>query len=57
MSLPILLAVIVALGVALLVASNRATANVQRGRIFVRWMLVAFLAYIGLAALPILIGS
>lgn len=56
MSLPLLLAAALALGALLLVAASKATATVEKGSTFVRWMILAFLAYAGLVALPLAVG-
>jgi hypothetical protein len=55
-SLPLLLALVGVLGGTLLLAATRATATVERGRVFVRWMVLAFVAFIGLVSLPLIVG-
>jgi hypothetical protein len=56
MSLPVLLALSVVLGATLWLAATRATATVENGRVFVRWMVLAFVAFVGLVALPLVVG-
>jgi hypothetical protein len=57
MRLPVLLALVALFGGTLLVAATRATATVDRGRVFVRWMILAFAAFVGLVSLPLIVGS
>ena len=47
---------VLATGSALTFAATRATANVKRGALFLRWMVVVFAAYLALISLPILFG-
>ena len=44
------------LGSLLTFAATQATASVTRGRVFVRWMVLVFLAYVLLIGLPIVVG-
>jgi hypothetical protein len=44
-------------GVLLVWGSSRATVSVNEGRVFVKWMVVVFAAFLMLAAIPILAGS
>lgn len=57
MPLAVYLALAILLGLGLLVSASRATASVGRGTSFVRWMVVVFVAYLGLVSLPLLVGS
>ncbi len=52
------LAILLVLGVGALLTfgATRATANVQRGRTFLRWMVVVFVTYLALITLPVVIG-
>ena len=47
---------VLAIGSALTFAATRATANVKRGALFLRWMMVVFAAYLALISLPMLFG-
>jgi len=44
------------LGAALVFSATRATANVDEGSRFVRWMVAVFLCFLALAALPVLVS-
>jgi hypothetical protein len=52
------LAVFLALGVGALLTfgAARATATVQPGKVFVRWMLVVFATYLALITLPVVLA-
>lgn len=52
------LAVLLALaaGALLTFGATRATARVQQGRLFLRWMVVVFATYLGLITLPVLLA-
>ena len=52
------LAVLLALGVGALLTfgAARATASVQRGGVFLRWMLVVFATYLALITLPVVVA-
>lgn len=52
--LAVLLALVV--GAALTFSAARATATVQRGKVFVRWMLVVFATYLALITLPVVLA-
>jgi hypothetical protein len=56
MSIPLAILPVLGVGVLLTFGATRATANVQRGRIFLRWMVVVFVTYLVLIALPVVIG-
>ncbi len=45
------------LGTLLTLGASGATANVTRGPVFVRWMLLVFAAFVALATLPMLAGN
>lgn len=47
---------VVLLGVALTVAATRATASVQDGAVFVRWMVVVFVTFLALITLPVVLA-
>lgn len=48
---------VVLVGIALITGASRATVSVSEGRVFVKWMMVVFAAFLALAAIPILVGS
>ena len=52
------LAVLLALAVGALLTfgAARATATVQQGKVFVRWMLVVFATYLALITLPVVLA-
>lgn len=56
MNLPLLLLLVAALGALLLLAASRATRTVEQGTVFVRWMVLAFVAYAGLVSVPLIVG-
>lgn len=47
---------VVVLGVALTVAATRATASVQDGSTFLKWMVVVFVTFLALISLPVVIA-
>lgn len=47
---------VVVLGVGLTVAATRATASVQEGRTFIKWMVVVFVTFLALITLPVLVA-
>lgn len=51
-------AVLLALAVGFLLTwgATRATASVHQGRVFLRWMMVVFAAYLALITLPVVIA-
>ena len=55
-SLPLAVALVLALGVTLVFAATRATATVEEGRTFIRWMMVVFVCFLALASLPVVIS-
>ena len=55
MNLLVVLLVLI-LGAALVFSATRATANVDEGSRFVRWMVAVFLCFLALAALPVLVS-
>lgn len=55
-TVPAAVALVVALGVALIFGATRATATVDQGRAFIRWMLVVFICFVLLASLPVVIA-
>ncbi|HSM61300.1 MAG TPA: hypothetical protein VK849_10905 [Longimicrobiales bacterium] len=56
MSILIAVLLVLLLGGALTFGAVRATASVQRGRTFIRWMVVVFVAYVALISIPVVIG-
>ena len=54
--MPIPLAAILALAIGALLTfgATRATANVQNGKVFLRWMLVVFATYLAMITLPVI---
>ncbi len=48
--------VVLLLGAALTFGAIRATSSVQRGRTFLRWMLLVFVAYLAMISLPVAMG-
>ena len=56
MSTTLAVILVLATGTALTFAATKATTNVQRGKRFLRWMLIVFVAYIVLITLPIGFG-
>ena len=56
MGQPLAVILVLAAGAALTFGATRATASVQNGKRFVRWMLTVFAAYLVLLTLPILFG-
>lgn len=56
MSPPFAVLLALATGALLTFGATRATANVQKGRLFLRWMLVVFGAYLALITLPVLLA-
>jgi Mn2+/Fe2+ NRAMP family transporter len=46
----------VAIGASLTFGATRATANVHRGKTFLRWMVVVFVTYLALITLPVAFG-
>lgn len=55
-TVPIAVTLVIALGAALVFAATRATATVNQGRAFIRWMLVVFVCFVLLASLPVVIA-
>ena len=45
---------VVLLGVALTVAATRATASVEDGPAFIRWMVIVFVTFLALISLPVI---
>ena len=56
MSAAIAVPIVLLLGVALTWGAIRATATVQRGRSFLRWMIVVFVVYLAMLSLPMAMG-
>jgi len=56
MSTLISIAAAVGVGVLLTFSASRATASVHRGRAFLRWMVIVFVAYVALISLPVLVA-
>ena len=56
--MPKALAIFLVLGIGFLLTygATRATASVQHGPAFLRWMVVVFVTYLALISLPVLIG-
>lgn len=48
---------VTAVGGLLILGSANATASVTRGPVFVRWMIVVFVAFLALASIPLLAGG
>jgi hypothetical protein len=55
-TIPLAVTLVFVLGAALIYAATRATASVNQGKVFIRWMLVVFLCFALLAALPVVIA-
>ena len=55
-TIPIAIALVVGLGVFLIFAAVRATASVEDGPAFVRWMVAVFICFLVLASLPVVIA-
>jgi hypothetical protein len=53
-----ILAILLVLGIGFLLTfgATRATASVQHGRTFLRWMVVVFVTYLALIILPVVVG-
>jgi len=47
---------VVLLGVGLTLAATRATASVEEGPVFVRWMVVVFVTFLALISLPVVVA-
>ena len=56
MSTLVALLLVVALGVGLTLAATRATASVEDGPVFVRWMVVVFVTFLALITLPVVVA-
>ena len=56
MNVFVAVALVLALGGLLILGSSRATANVENGRLFLRWMLVVFGTYLAMISLPAVVG-
>lgn len=48
--------IVVLLGVGLTLAAARATASVEDGPVFIRWMIVVFVAFLALISLPVVLA-
>ncbi len=48
--------VAIVFGVLLIWGASKATVSVHDGRVFVKWMMVVFAAFLALAAIPMLAG-
>lgn len=55
-TVPVAVALVLALGAALVFSATRATASVDQGRSFIRWMLLVFVCFVLLASLPVVIA-
>ncbi len=55
-TVPIAVALVTGLGLLLILAATRATANVEDGPSFIRWMVVVFVCFLVLASLPVVIA-
>jgi len=55
-TIPVAVAIVVGMGLALIYAATRATATVDQGPVFLRWMLMVFVCFTVLAALPVVIA-
>lgn len=49
--------IVLVVGALLILGSARATGSVTDGSVFVRWMILVFVAFLALAAIPMLAGS
>lgn len=47
---------VVLLGVGLTLAASKATASVDDGPVFLRWMVVVFVTFLALISLPVFVG-
>ena len=56
LTVPIAIALVLVLGGTLIFSATRATASVEDGTRFIKWMLVVFACFLILAALPIVIA-
>jgi hypothetical protein len=56
LSLPVMLVMVFALGGLLLFSASKATSTIEQGTVFVRWMILAFVAYAGLVSIPLAVG-
>ncbi len=56
MSTSISIGLALGIGILLTFSASRATATVHRGRTFLRWMVVVFVAYLALISLPVLVS-
>lgn len=56
MSAAIAVPIVLLLGAALTWGAIRATATVQKGRTFLRWMIVVFVVYLAMISLPVTMG-
>ncbi|MGD8321035.1 MAG: hypothetical protein PVJ02_11280 [Gemmatimonadota bacterium] len=56
MSIPVAILLVLAIGALLTFGASRATANVSRGTVFLRWMVVVFVTYLALIALPVVVA-
>lgn len=56
MSIPVAILLVLAIGSLLTFGAIRATANVSRGTVFLRWMVVVFVTYLALIALPVVVA-
>ncbi len=55
-TIPIAVALVLGLGVLLIFAATRATASVEDGSSFIRWMVVVFICFLVMASLPVVIA-
>lgn len=56
MNTPLAVALVAGLGLTLIFAATRATATVEEGSTFIRWMVVVFVCFLLLAALPVVVA-
>ena len=56
MRITLAVAAVLALGGLLVLAASKASASVERGELFVRWMVVVFVTYAALIGLPAVAG-
>lgn len=56
MSVPLAIVLVLGLGSVLVFGATRATATVEEGRTFIRWMVVVFAAFLVLASLPVVVS-
>lgn len=56
MPVPLAVALVLVVGGALVFSATRASLSVDRGPVFIRWMLVVFVCFLLLVSVPVLAG-